>query len=206
MKKYFLFLFLAYLTFTYSCSNEGSSQKQDDISQDSAKLKNDTTYLSTSKIVYGNAKFGIDEKEYNKVVKNYINKIGDYEYTFYPTFNDEGQLYLLDIKTASQTASYIDNKLEYQMINLFEVIKNKYQSPTIDYGEINFFSFKPGMIIYRYGWDIHSKRIRIGKGEDSYTGKYYTIMQIYDDNMMREVDKKIEAKSRNEKIDDSEKF
>ncbi|WP_433863222.1 hypothetical protein [Sphingobacterium thalpophilum] len=195
------------ITALFACG--GSTNKTDD-SKSVTPIFADTTETkydpAAAKVVYDKVNFGITKKEYEKLMPNTFNKIGDYEYTFYPEYDENGKLYLLQISTPSVNAGEIETRLTDYKNNLYKVISQKYQAPSKDHGNINFFDFKPGYIQWQYEWNIHTKTIVIGMGENSSQSTYTTQMWIYDKPTFDRIRKQREEQSNKNTSSDADKF
>jgi len=200
----FLFAYLFYSPSTQFLERK-SALKDSIVNIQNGLEFNDTLYKSTAHVVYGDVRFGMTEKEYNQIIKESSNMIGNNMYFFKPLFTDNNKLYALDIKSPSKSANYIDTDLQEYLENLNTVITHKYKTPSFS-EPISFFDFKPGYIRWQYGWNLFTKRIRIGIGENQSGSTYYTIMRIYDKNMMDEIEKSAEDLTNSEQINDSNKF
>ncbi len=211
MKKYFFIGFVLVSLFS-SCRNNNTSTDNVTVNNTSPINMEDsikTSFpLEDAKVVYDKVNFGVTEKEYNKLMRNSYNryKIGDYEYSFSPTFDDNGKLYLLEISSFYENASKIETELNDSKNNLIKVISQKYKEPTENYGVPDFFSFKPGYIQWQCKWSIHTKTILIGTSEENNGSRYKTVMWIYDKPVKDSIDNERETKSTKTRINDSDKF
>ncbi|CAM4272893.1 hypothetical protein SAMN06265348_109312 [Pedobacter westerhofensis] len=170
-----------------SCSQSNPNNILDTVitTVNTDSIKRAAKFQSTSEIAYGKVKFGITKKAYDKLMPEMSNKIGAYDYMFLPQYDKQGKLMGIFIQSYKETANYIDNKLTDELNNLRDVIKAKYEDPTIDHGKPEFFNFKPGMVQYQYDWELGSKMITIGLCEEEGGSEYRAVCYIYNDTMMQ---------------------
>ncbi|WP_286776714.1 hypothetical protein [Sphingobacterium sp. UBA2074] len=161
-----------------------------------------------SKIVYGKIKFGITRKEYKKIMADPYDRysVGNYEYSFNPVFDKTGELYLLEISSFYENASKIETELNDSKNNLRDVISQKYGSPVEDYGNPDFFKFKPGYIQWQYKWDVYTKTILIGISEANSGSRYKTVMWIYDQPTKNRIDNEDKDKYKKNTLNDAKQF
>lgn len=198
MKKYILIILIALIM--CSCSNESQVNSYEP-PIDSSKLdslKRDSLYKPTAHIAYGKIQFGINEKEYHRLMPDVFNRIGKFDYKFTPILNDEGKLYGVYIESLKETANYIDNTLTEKLNNLYEVVSQKYGLPSENFGRPDFFKFKPGRVQWQYQWDVSTKRIYIGMSEIDSGSQYKTVCYIYDYNMEKQQSETEEEKANSE--------
>ncbi len=205
MKKILSILFIATL---FSCS--GTSTKKETPTKDT--LSNQDTVVKVQydsaqmKVVYDKVFFGMTKKEYDKLMPNTFNNIGDNSYLFYPIYDDDGKLYVLDISTVSVNANEIDSRLYDAKNNLFKVISKKYGPATQSLNEFNILTSKPGYTQWQYEWKIGTKTIIIGIKESTLGSKYSAVMQIYDQPTVDRVNDKSKGQLQDNINKDSEKF
>ncbi|QQT60036.1 hypothetical protein I6I97_12235 [Sphingobacterium multivorum] len=205
MKKILSILFIASL---FSC--EGTTSKKDTAPKDTLSNKDTVAQVqydsAQMKVVYDKVFFGITKKEYDKLMPNTFNNIGDNSYLFYPMFDDDGKLYVLDISTVSVNANEIDSRLYDAKNNLFKVISKKYGPATQSLSEFNILASKPGYTQWQYEWKIGTKTIIIGIKESTLGSKYSAVMQIYDQPTVDRINDKSNGQLQDNINKDSEKF
>ncbi|TDQ12799.1 hypothetical protein [Pedobacter metabolipauper] len=188
MKKSLLISIVALIFYgCYSSSEVNDSTYVDTVDSNKLdSLKRDSLYKPTARIAYGRVMFGMTQKEYERLMPDILNKIGEYDYTFLPQYNKEGKLFGIYIQSYKETANYIDNKLLEEMENIRSVIYEKYKEPTYDWGRPEFFRFKPGKVQWQYNWKLSTKNINIGMSEEDSGSEYRAVCYIYDEPMMKE--------------------
>lgn len=181
MKKIFILLTCAAL---YGCNN-GTRQHQtaDSANKDTTlkSLKSEKKFtLEDQKTVYKGVNFGINKKAYKKTITERSQTIGEYTYLVDPAFNEKDELYTLYINSPSQDASYLDNEVHLKMNNLVDVIVKKYGEPTTTDQYPPIYNMEPGYIRWVDTWNIGTKNIKIGIGEDYDSPRYYAVCEISD--------------------------
>lgn len=207
MKKTIIVIALASIFLSCSNSSTKSTDNADSLNTDNAdSLKTSTIDTAAAKIAYGSMNFGISEKEFKKTLPNTLNKIGSYEYAFYPRFSNDDKLYLLEIATVSKPATEIESYLEPFAENLVKVLTNKYGLPTESRAKLDFFDFKPGTIQWQHYWKIHTKTLKIGISENYTGGTYRTLLWIYDEPAFEKIKNENLVSDESQRLKDSEKF
>jgi len=155
---------------------------------------------SLSQIAWGDAKFGMSFKEVKKTNSfkgacDYSEKGSPYQtQKLYSSltkiegissikakfFND--RLYRIEMESYSSTANYWDTDVKCTTYLLESLIKEKYGSPTKDYGFPEFHETRPNVYKDVYEWNIDKKRILIQVGEVYGGSKYKVICIIYHKN------------------------
>ncbi len=166
----------------------------------------DSNILKQQQNVYKGVEFGMKKKQYKKIIPNTFQTIGDYEYLFYPSFNDKGKLYRLDIKSLEQDANYYDTEVKLKMQNLVDVIQKKYGKPSTEAEYPQFFNMSSGYIVFADTWIVGTKTIEIGVGEVYSGSQYYSSCRISDKPMADEVKAKEDADAEKAKQKKSAEF
>lgn len=200
-------------TFFCSCTNSGTYIESDTDTTVSFSQTNkdtlrtvDSAIIAQSKVVYGDLKFGATKEEYDKVMKDLFQEVGDETYSFWPFYNSDKKLYMLGIEGFTQNANYLDNRVYDQMNNLKQVISEKYGEAEAIFPYPSIFDFTPGYINWTNLWSVGTKKIKVGVMEVSSGSEYRAVCRIYDEPMYEEMEKERETKSNEKKSGDANKF
>lgn len=172
------------------------SQTKRDVRIDSADEKR----------AYKNFQFGLPYKEFKKdKTFNYYDSIGEYQYKVHPYFNNDENLYMINIEsTYPRTANYYDTEVKDQHRNLVTVISEKYGSADQITAYPSFLDMHPGRIQFNNTWNLGDKIIRIGVAEDENT--YYAVCWIYSERMKKQYDESREKEKAGKRAEDKDKF
>jgi hypothetical protein len=146
----------------------------------------DSFVKQQEQIVFGDLRFGMTQKEVNKLHgKNtgYGVKIGNEEYYVDPRYDDHGQLYRVEINGPYRDADYLNTELEESHDNLVDVITAKYKQPTESKGYPSILSLSSGYITWSNTWNVGRKTIKVGLGELQDRSEFYAVCWIYDESM-----------------------
>lgn len=165
--------------------------------------------LQDTVYAYGKIKFGMPEREYNKLPKKeteYFHKIGEFQYFLHTRFNENTQLYMVTFQGFSKTANYIDNEVLNSMNNLIDVITKKYGTPEILGHYPTIYDFQPGYIRFTRQWTIGTKIIKVGAAEESSGSEYYPVCWIYNKPLYEAEETGNENALNNQKQEDASRF
>ncbi|MGN6477261.1 MAG: hypothetical protein ACTHKV_08545 [Flavipsychrobacter sp.] len=160
-------------------------------------------------IAFGKLKFGMTRKEYKKLPekeKEYFQTIGDYEYTVEPFFDQDAKLYMVEIRSMSKDANYIDTDVKNSAENLHKVIAAKYSNDVYVGPYPTVLNFEAGYIKWMYSWTIGKKQIYVGAGEVQSGAEFYSVARIYDTDLYNAYNEKQASKSNEVSKSDAEKF
>lgn len=174
-----------------------SIQKAEKLKAEKKTLDEKARIDSLSQIAWGDAKFGMSFKEAKKTnsfkeAYGYSDKGSPYQtlklYTSLTKiegilsikalfFND--RLYRIEMESYKKTANYWDTDIKSTTYLLEYLIKEKYGSPTKDYGFPEFHKMRPDNYYDVYEWNIDKKRMLIQVGEVYGGSEYRVICIIY---------------------------
>lgn len=162
--------------------------------------------LEDSETVYKNLKFGDSKEKYDKVIADYFQYISDSKFRFTPAFNDDNQLYSLDISGAYRSANYLDTEIKDEVYLLYNVIKEKYGEPYNKKEFPNIIDLNSGYVKWIFMWVMNDKLITIGVGKSNYQSTFYSNMHIWNKKMLAESNTQRNKKKQSEIKRDSENF
>ncbi len=135
---------------------------------------------------FGSIKFGMSRDTVQAIMKKTLNQgtnkvLGAYEYSFSPSFNDEGQLYMLQIQTGSESSFQLESLVRAKVENLKQIITTKYGEPIKSFGYPDDFAFVEANLQWINIWEFDTKTIKIGVAAISEGSRYKAVCWIYDD-------------------------
>ncbi|WP_439558307.1 hypothetical protein [Dyadobacter sp.] len=154
-------------------NNSVVSNKQDS----SQELKNSLTALP-------GVDFGISLKDYQATNKYMMQGLGSNTYFVKPFFNDESELFKIELSGISRNASYSDVKLWEDHTNLVKFFERDNGAPKILAANPRLKEFKSGEIKWTHSWSSYSKRIKVGIAEGAAGETYEVVGWIYDKAML----------------------
>jgi hypothetical protein len=170
---------------------------------------NDSATLEQEKIAFGKLRFGMLEKEYDKLPakeKESHRKIGNDYYEISPYFDDSSRLYMVEITSTKKSANYLDTDVEESAENLHDVIAAKYGTGEYKASFPSIIDFSPGYINTMYKWEIGNKLITVGAGEVSSGAEYYSFCRIQDQKMYNAQQALNVKRKENAKTNDASNF
>ncbi len=183
------------------------------IARQTAALNAERDSIATAQqgIAIGELKFGMSEKETNSVLKimrkgSSTYPVGNYEYLISPSFNSEGQLYRVRLKTPWEDASQIDIKVVPAMEDLISIIETKYGPAENRKRKLDFFDLDPNTMQIMGSWNVGTKGILVGAVEESSGSKYSAQAWIWDKPMQMVVDNAQLKKEAGAQLEAAEKF
>lgn len=135
---------------------------------------------------FGEIKFGMSRDSVQAIMKRTLNQgrsktLGAYEYSFSPTFNDAGQLYMLQLQTGSESSLQLESSVRAKVDNLKQIITTKYGEPKKSFGYPDDFAFVETNLQWTHVWEFDTKTIKIGVAAETEGSRYKAICWIYDD-------------------------
>jgi len=143
-------------------------------------------YIKSVGTIYDKIEFGMSKRQYKKAIGDSTTRtIGNYQYSFEPSFTDDNEIYSLKLNGDWLDSSYYYNELKTQVENFKAIMVQKYGAPFItnDYPKIDSVGHTSEWI---YTWQMGNKLIRIGVTKNS-SAKYCVVCWIYDENIYKEV-------------------
>lgn len=169
----------------------------------------DSVVKQQEKIAFGDLRFGMTEKEAERVGRKNIGygvKIGNSEYYVSPLYDDHGQLYKVEISGSYRDADYLRTELQESHDNLVDVITAKYKEPTESKGYPSILSLNAGYITWSNTWHVGGKTIKVGLGEAQDRAEFYPVCWIYDESMTETYNTRQYAEKDSLKKKDASKF
>lgn len=142
--------------------------------------------INQAMTAFGQLKFGMSRDTVQAIMKRTLNQgrgktLGAYEYSFTPTFNDEGQLYMLQLQTASESSLQLESSVRAKVDNLKQIITAKYGEPTENKGYPDDFAFVENNLVWTTAWKFDTKTIKVGVAAETEGSRYKAVCRIYDD-------------------------
>ncbi len=196
-----LFVILSISAFLFSCNSNKQkllSEKKLADSIQRAQMAEREKYLADSLAVaarldqamtaFGQLKFGMKRDTVLAIMKKNFESgssktLGAYTYSFVPQFNDEGQLYKLQLETASESSLQLESTVRAKVDNLKQIIGTKYGEPQKSYEYPDDFAFVETQVQWTNLWQFDTKTIKIGVAAETEGSRYKAICWIYDDPM-----------------------
>lgn len=137
---------------------------------------------------FGELKFGMKRDTVVAIMKKSFGPgnsktLGAYNYSFSPQFNDEGQLYKLQLETGSESSLQLESTVRAKVDNLKQIIGTKYGEPQKSFGYPDDFAFVETQVQWTNVWQFDTKTIKIGVAAETGGSRYKAICWIYDDPM-----------------------
>ncbi|MDP3445671.1 MAG: hypothetical protein Q8T08_22650 [Ignavibacteria bacterium] len=135
---------------------------------------------------FGEIKFGMIRDTVQSIMKKTFDQgkskvLGAYNYSFAPSFNDAGQLYMLQLQTASESSLQLESSVRAKVDNLKQIITTKYGDPKESFGYPDDFAFVETQIQWTNVWEFDTKTIKIGVAAETEGSRYKVICWIFDD-------------------------
>lgn len=142
--------------------------------------------LNQATTAFGALKFGMSRDTVQVVMQKMLDQgrnkmLGAYNYSFNPRFNDEGQLYMLELQTASESSLQLESSVRSKVDNLKKIISTKYGNPMKSFGYPDDFAFVETQIQWTDVWEFDTKTIKIGVAAETEGSRYKAICWIFDD-------------------------
>ncbi|MDP2335262.1 MAG: hypothetical protein Q8N05_02210 [Bacteroidota bacterium] len=142
--------------------------------------------LDQAMTAFGELKFGMSRDTVKEIMKRTLNQgnsktLGACQYSFSPTFNDAGQLYMLQLQTDSESSLHLESSVRAKVENLKEIITTKYDKPKKSFGYPDDFAFVETQLQWTDIWEFGTKTIKIGVASIPKGSRYKAICWIYDD-------------------------
>jgi len=142
--------------------------------------------LNQAMTAFGEIKFGMSRDTVQSIMGKTLDQgksklLGAYTYSFSPTFNDVGQLYMLHLETASESSLQLESSVRAKVDNLKQIITTKYGEPKKSLGYPDDFAFVETQIQWTNVWKFDTKTIKIGVAAETEGSRYKAICWIYDD-------------------------
>ena len=142
--------------------------------------------LNQAMTAFGEIKFGMTRDTVQSIMGKTFGQgksrlLGAYNYSFSPSFNDAGQLYMLQLQTASESSLQLESSVRAKMDNLKQIITTKYGEPKKSFGYPDDFAFVETQIQWTNVWEFDTKTIKIGVAAETEGSRYKAICWIYDD-------------------------
>lgn len=143
-------------------------------------------HLNQAMTAFGEIKFGMSSDTVQSIIGKTLDQgksklLGAFNYTFSPSFNDAGQLYMLQLQTASESSLQLESSVRAKVDNLKQIITTKYGEPKESFGYPNDFAFVETQIQWTNVWEFDTKTIKIGVAAETEGSRYKAICWIYDD-------------------------
>ena len=144
------------------------------------------TRLNQALTAFGEIKFGMTRDTVQSIMGKTLDQgksklLGAYSYSFSPSFNDAGQLYMLKLETASESSLQLESSVRNKVDNLKQIISTKYGEPKKSFGYPDDFAFVETQIQWTNVWEFDTKTIKIGVAAIPEGSLYKAICWIYDD-------------------------
>jgi hypothetical protein len=144
------------------------------------------TRLNQAMTAFGEIKFGMTRDTVQSIMGKTLDQgksklLGAYNYSFTPSFNDAGQLYMLQLQTASESSLQLESSVRSKVDNLKQIITTKYGEPNKSFGYPDDFAFVETQIQWMNVWEFDTKTIKIGVAAETEGSRYKAICRIYDD-------------------------
>lgn len=197
MKPIFLFLTLLFLIF--SCNSNQKKQlaekrKADSLMQvqqlEREKFLADSlakaARFDQAMTAFGEIKFGMSRDSVQSIMKRTLNQgvtktLGAYNYSFSPSFNDAGQLYMLQLQSESESSLQLESSVRSKVDNLKQIITTKYGEPKKSFGYPDDFAFVETNTRWTTIWEFDTKTIKVGVAAIPEGSRYRAICWIFDD-------------------------
>jgi len=142
--------------------------------------------LNQAITAFGEIKFGMTRDTVQSIMGKTLDQgksklLGAYNYSFTPSFNDAGQLYMLQLQTASESSLQLESSVRAKVDNLKQIITTKYGEPKKSFGYPDDFAFVETQIQWTNVWEFDTKTIKIGVAAETEGSRYKAICWIYDD-------------------------
>jgi len=142
--------------------------------------------LNQAMTAFGELKFGMTRDTIQSLMRKNFDQgksklLGAYNYSFSPEFNDAGQLYMLQLQTASESSLQLESSVRAKVENLKQIISTKYGEPKKSFGYPDDFAFVETQIQWTNIWEFDTKTIKIGVASEPEGSRYKAICQIFDD-------------------------
>jgi len=145
-----------------------------------------TARVNQAMTAFGEIKFGMSRETVQSIMEKTFDQgkskvLGAYNYSFTPSFNDAGQLYMLQLQTASESSLQLESSVRDKVDNLKLIISTKYGDPKKSFGYPDDFAFVETQIQWTNVWEFDTKTIKIGVAAETEGSRYKAICWIYDD-------------------------
>jgi hypothetical protein len=145
-----------------------------------------TTRLNQAMTAFGEIKFGMTRDTVQSIMRKTLDQgksklLGAYNYSFSPGFNDAGQLYMLQLQTASESSLQLESSVRAKVDNLKQIISTKYGGPKKSFGYPDDFAFVETQIQWTNVWEFDTKTIKVGVEAETEGSRYKAVCWIYDD-------------------------
>lgn len=142
--------------------------------------------LNQAMTAFGEIKFGMTRDTVQSIMGKTLDQgksklLGAYNYSFSPSFNDAGQLYMLHLETASESSLQLESSVRAKVDNLKQIITTKYGEPKKSFGYPDDFAFIETQTQWTNVWEFDTKTIKIGVAAETEGSRYKAICWIYDD-------------------------
>lgn len=142
--------------------------------------------LNQAMTAFGEIKFGMMRDTVQSIMGKTLDQgksklLGAYNYSFSPSFNDAGQLYMLHLETASESSLQLESSVRAKVDNLKQIITTKYGEPKKSFVYPDDFAFVETQIQWTNVWEFDTKTIKIGVAAETEGSRYKAICWIYDD-------------------------
>jgi hypothetical protein len=208
-----LVLSVALLYFLTSCANNDDNRKEVIIAPSKPKVA-DTIVATEQDKAIGDIKFGISEKEFEKVRKDFdkktetpawegstaiTHKIGQYEYTYM-----DGEFYhdsLYKIVLRGDVVQYDDynNEMPNKYKSIRYLLTLKYGNPTTENGLPSWTSIAKNRYEICCAWEIGKRTVELKVAS---RGTYFTLDMF---SYLSEIDLNVFLEENNKKLKESEK-
>lgn len=135
---------------------------------------------------FGEIKFGMSRDSVQAIMKRTLSQgnsktLGAYDYSFSPSFNDAGQLYMLQLQSGSESSLQLESSVRAKVDNLKQIIATKYGEPKKSFGYPDDFAFVETTMQWIHIWEFDTKTIKVGVAAIPEGSRYKSICWIYDD-------------------------
>jgi hypothetical protein len=142
--------------------------------------------LNIAITAFGQLKFGMSRDSVQAVMKRTLNQgksktLGAYDYSFSPSYNDAGQLYMLQLQSGSESSLQLESSVRAKVDNLKQIISTKYGEPQKSFGYPDDFAFVETTTQWTTIWQIDTKTIKVGVAAETEGSRYKAVCWIYDD-------------------------
>lgn len=198
MKPIFLIAAISFLIFSCNSNNKvrelQEKKKNDSIQQvrlqEREKIVADSLEMAArfnqAITAFGGIKFGMSRDTVRAIMKRTLKQgisktLGAYEYSFSPSFNDAGQLYMLQLQSVSESSLQLESTVRAKVDNLKQIISTKYGEPKKSFGYPDDFAFVETQTQWTDIWEFETKTIKVGIASETEGSRFKAICSIYDD-------------------------
>lgn len=142
--------------------------------------------LEQAMTAFGSIRFGMTRDTVQAVMKRTLSsgnsrELGAYKYYFVPAYNDAGQLYQLELQSASESSLQLESTVKSAVENLAKIIRTKYGDPQKSQKFPDDFELVEPAIKWTEEWQFDTKNIKVGVATVTEGSRYKAVCRISDD-------------------------